>query len=84
MLLEQLKPKDFEFWTTLRTRWNDMDALGHINVVLCSSSRTIFSFFRVYGNRLRRTNSFAQFTRDASLLPGWVSSQRVFSAKPWR
>ena len=31
MFLNQLKPKDFDFWTTLRTRWNDMDALGHVN-----------------------------------------------------
>ena len=31
MLLDQLKPKDLEFWTSLRTRLNDMDALGHVN-----------------------------------------------------
>ena len=31
MLLNQLKRKDFDFWTSLRTRWNDMDALGHVN-----------------------------------------------------
>ena len=31
MLLGQLKPKDFDFWTSLDTRWNDMDALGHVN-----------------------------------------------------
>ena len=31
MLLNQLKPKDFDFWTSLCTRWNDMDALGHVN-----------------------------------------------------
>ena len=31
MLLNQLKPKDFDFWTSLLTRWNDMDALGHVN-----------------------------------------------------
>ena len=31
MLLGQLKPKDFDFWTSLRTRWNDMDALAHVN-----------------------------------------------------
>ena len=31
MLLGQLKPKDFDFWTSLHTRWNDMDALGHVN-----------------------------------------------------
>ena len=31
MLLDQLKPKDLGFWASLRTRWNDMDALGHVN-----------------------------------------------------
>ena len=31
MFLNQLKPKDFDYWTSLRTRWNDMDALGHVN-----------------------------------------------------
>ena len=31
MLLGQLRPKDFDFWTSLQTRWNDMDALGHVN-----------------------------------------------------
>lgn len=34
MFLNQLKPKDFDFWTSLRTRWNDMDALGHVNHTL--------------------------------------------------
>tara|TARA_B100001115_G_scaffold156688_1_gene128708 strand:+ start:8 stop:442 length:435 start_codon:yes stop_codon:yes gene_type:complete len=31
MLLGQLKPKDFDFWSFLHTRWRDMDALGHVN-----------------------------------------------------
>ena len=31
MLLGQLKPKDFDFWTSLHTRWRDMNALGHVN-----------------------------------------------------
>ena len=31
MLLGQLRPKDFDFWTFLHTRWNDLDALGHVN-----------------------------------------------------
>ena len=31
MHLHQLKPKDLDFWTSLRTRWNDIDALGHVN-----------------------------------------------------
>ena len=31
MFLNQFKPKDYDFWTSLRTRWNDMDALGHVN-----------------------------------------------------
>ena len=31
MLLGQLKPKDFDFWTSLHTRWRDIDALGHVN-----------------------------------------------------
>ena len=34
MFLNQLKPKDFDFWTSLRTRWSDMDALGHVNHTL--------------------------------------------------
>ena len=31
MNLKQLEPKDFDFWTSLHTRWNDMDSLGHVN-----------------------------------------------------
>ena len=31
MFLDQLKSKDFDFWTSLHTTWNDMDALGHVN-----------------------------------------------------
>ena len=31
MLLGQLKPKDFDFWSFLHTRWRDLDALGHVN-----------------------------------------------------
>ncbi|GIR30238.1 MAG: hypothetical protein CM15mP44_5210 [Candidatus Neomarinimicrobiota bacterium] len=31
MLLGQLKPKDFDFLGIFTTRWNDMDALGHVN-----------------------------------------------------
>ena len=31
MDLNQLETKDFDFWTTLQTRWNDVDSLGHVN-----------------------------------------------------
>ena len=31
MNLNQLETKDFDFWTTLQTRWNDVDSLGHVN-----------------------------------------------------
>ena len=31
MNLNQLEPKDFDFWISLHTRWNDMDSLGHVN-----------------------------------------------------
>ena len=31
MFLGQLEPKDFDFWTSLQTRWYDMDVLGHVN-----------------------------------------------------
>ena len=31
MNLKQLETKDFDFWTFLHTRWNDMDSLGHVN-----------------------------------------------------
>tara|TARA_B100000427_G_C15483756_1_gene584321 strand:- start:400 stop:831 length:432 start_codon:yes stop_codon:yes gene_type:complete len=31
MDLHLLKTKDFDFWTHMNTRWNDMDSLGHVN-----------------------------------------------------
>ena len=31
MQLYNLRRKDFDFWTSLQTRWGDMDSLGHIN-----------------------------------------------------
>ena len=31
MDLNKLKLEDFDFWTYLHTRWNDMDSLGHVN-----------------------------------------------------
>ena len=31
MKLNSLQRTDFQFWTTINTRWRDMDALGHIN-----------------------------------------------------
>ena len=31
MKLSQLSINDFDFLTTLNTRWSDMDSLGHIN-----------------------------------------------------
>ena len=31
MDLKQLVANDYDFWTTLQTRWNDMDSLGHVN-----------------------------------------------------
>ena len=42
MHLHQLKPKDFDFWTTLCSRWNDMDILSHVNLT---------KFFNLYGDR---------------------------------
>ena len=31
MDIRNLQRADFDFWTSLETRWRDMDALGHIN-----------------------------------------------------
>ena len=31
MDIGNLQRADFDFWTTLETRWRDMDTLGHIN-----------------------------------------------------
>ncbi|MFL2983194.1 MAG: acyl-CoA thioesterase [Candidatus Neomarinimicrobiota bacterium] len=31
MDIKLLQPRDFDFWTTIDTRWRDMDSLGHIN-----------------------------------------------------
>ena len=29
--MKNLQRKDFDFWTSINTRWRDMDALGHLN-----------------------------------------------------
>lgn len=31
MNLKKLQRSHFDFWTTINTRWRDMDSLGHIN-----------------------------------------------------
>ncbi|MBL51585.1 MAG: hypothetical protein CMG57_06465 [Candidatus Marinimicrobia bacterium] len=31
MDMKNLERKDFDFWTSINTRWRDMDALGHLN-----------------------------------------------------
>lgn len=31
MTIKLYKREDFDFWTTIQTRWNDMDGLRHIN-----------------------------------------------------
>jgi acyl-CoA thioester hydrolase len=31
MDIKTLQSQDFDFWTSIETRWRDMDALGHIN-----------------------------------------------------
>jgi len=31
MDIKTLQSPDFDFWTSIETRWRDMDALGHIN-----------------------------------------------------
>ena len=31
MDLHRLGTKDFDFWTHVKTRWSDMDSLGHVN-----------------------------------------------------
>ncbi|MGY8787660.1 MAG: acyl-CoA thioesterase [Fidelibacterota bacterium] len=31
METQNLQRTDFDFWTTIQTRWRDMDALGHLN-----------------------------------------------------
>ena len=29
--MKDLKRSDFDFWTSIKTRWRDMDSLGHLN-----------------------------------------------------
>ena len=31
MKMKDLKRSDFDFWTSIKTRWRDMDSLGHLN-----------------------------------------------------
>ena len=31
MKMKDLKRSDFNFWTNIKTRWRDMDSLGHLN-----------------------------------------------------
>ena len=31
MDLHRLETRDFDFWTHVKTRWSDMDSLGHVN-----------------------------------------------------
>ena len=31
MEMNSLKPTDFDFWLNVKTRWGDMDSLGHLN-----------------------------------------------------
>ena len=31
MDIRKLQPSDFDFWSSVNSRWRDMDALGHIN-----------------------------------------------------
>ena len=52
--------------TSLLTE-STVDALGHVNVVPSCPPATISSFFSFYGDRLSRTNCFAQFTCDTSV-----------------
>ena len=30
-MISNLKPSDFDFWSSINTRWGDMDSLGHLN-----------------------------------------------------
>jgi hypothetical protein len=58
-------------------------ALCHIDVVPCCSSRAVFSFFCLDSNRLSWTNSFAQFASDTSFFTSRISTQGMFTSKPW-
>mmetsp|Transcript_24357 Transcript_24357/g.38574 ORF Transcript_24357/g.38574 Transcript_24357/m.38574 type:complete len:213 (-) Transcript_24357:443-1081(-) len=56
------------------------NALGQIDVISRSSTRTIRSLLRFDGNRSCWTRQLAQSTRDASFLSRWISTQSVFTS----
>ena len=66
MLLGQLKPKDFDFWTSLHTRWRDMDALGHVN-------HTAFLSYM----ETARVDSYIQLGFEVELIKNYGAALRV-------
>jgi len=50
-----------------------IDALRHINVISRRSPTPVLSFLCLNCNRTRWADRLTQFTRNAPLLPGWIS-----------
>mmetsp|Transcript_22154 Transcript_22154/g.71583 ORF Transcript_22154/g.71583 Transcript_22154/m.71583 type:complete len:253 (-) Transcript_22154:149-907(-) len=58
-----------------------VDALGHVNVVTSRTTGAIRAHLRLNGDRLSRTNGFAQLARNAALVARRVTTEGVLAAK---
>ena len=70
-------------WASLLAEATE-NALGHIDVVLGSSSGAIGSWLRFDGDSESWASSFTELTGDASLLASWVSSEGVLTSEHGR
>lgn len=57
------------------------NALGHIDVVLGSPSRAIWSWLRFDRDSESWASSLTELTGDTSFLTGWISSKGVLTSE---
>src|SRR5690349_697326 len=58
-----------------------IDTLDHVDIVARRAAAAVFARLRLDGDRLRRTNRFAQFAGDATLFAVRIAAQCMLTAE---
>lgn len=67
-------------WTSFCAKAT-VDTFGHVNVVTCCTTGTIFALLRLNRDSLGRTRGFAQLASNAALFSAGITTQGVLAAE---
>lgn len=58
-----------------------VDTLGHVDIISCRPATSIHTFLGLDGDRLSRTDGFAELAGDTALFTGGVPTEGVFTTE---